>query len=368
MLEYLHLKYYRSYVDARFDLSKGTTAFVGMSMSGKTVIERALKLLRTYRPTGFSYKHRFADEPCIVEAGIDGYIIRLTKHTKALDEEGNKAIFYLKRPDGSEKIFTNFGVDVPEEIQTIINITDISIQGQLDAYFLVASTGGEIAKTINKITGLDIGDDWTKKIQKRYDELSIQEKVLSGEIAFSEDDIKFYDGIDEAGKLCEKASIAIADSKNAAARISEANDILLSLQGSIEQINRVQEFINILEPAEQLIIDFKGIKDKREEIDRKIDFLLGYVKYQLANDEINRYIKTIKNIKSHLEDIYKIFTEKRQSKQILQNYITNFNCSATSAVFIEEKKDLIVEKVMALGECFTCGGDTNDPERIRANL
>src|SRR4030042_4810240 len=100
MLEYLHLKYFRSHIDSRFDFSKGATAIIGLSMSGKTIVGRALEVLRNYRPPGFSYRYRYDDQPCVIEAGVDGHVVRLQKRTKALGREGNKAVYYLRYPTG----------------------------------------------------------------------------------------------------------------------------------------------------------------------------------------------------------------------------------------------------------------------------
>jgi len=99
----------------------------------------------------------------------DGYRVVLEKEYKR-DKTGlakvipNTASYKVFRNGNQQHIFTNFGQTVPEEVQAVLEIGDINVQGQLDQHFLITSSGGDVARTINKITKLENVDKWTSEL------------------------------------------------------------------------------------------------------------------------------------------------------------------------------------------------------------
>jgi len=49
-----------------------------------------------------------------------------------------------------------FGTAVPDEIQAAFGFSDVNLQGQMDAPFLLSSSAGEVARYLNNVMGLDL--------------------------------------------------------------------------------------------------------------------------------------------------------------------------------------------------------------------
>lgn len=367
MIEYIEIENYQSHTKTRIDLSEGITAITGLSMSGKTAIKRAFEWLRKNRPLGFRFNYRYANDPTKVEIGVDGHVITAIKSSKALDEEGNKALYSILYPDGKKETFTAIGTDVPEKVTELLGVSDISIQDQLDAYLLVISSSGEIARTINRITGIDIADKWIKEIGQCQGEIKRESSRLEGEVGFLESDLEKYTGIDDLYKEIQAALLLESEYQNLIRENNLIVDSINQFQASLRERENISEELS---PLDEVLIDFDDIKIEiqgvEEEIrDIKSAILLGENKERIENSispflsELES-VETILSIKEErtgllleIRRYQNAERERNQKSKDLENYLSDLRtallnqrtCSECGSPLTEARVRSILENI-----------------------
>lgn len=213
-----------------------STVLQGNSNCGKTAVFRALYwVLFNKAPSdfvsywvqkrnkkGFTFKDNEYTSVCV---SVDGHSI---ERKRSNDFNG-----YIV--DG--KVYEALRTDVPEEVTKIFNLSDASIQRQMDAPFLLSATPGEASQYLNDLAGLTCVDD-----------------ILS--IAKS----KVADTSESISDATEKVQQLEKD-KQQYAWVPDAEDLLKrvqKLQTSIEEMSRK------LEALSSSITDYKSIRNYPE--------------------------------------------------------------------------------------------------------
>ena len=365
MFEFIEIKGFQSQYDSRIDFSEGMTAITGRSMEGKTAILRAFELIRTNRPLGTSFLYRYEDIVCEVSIGVDGHVITYKKSKKALDKEGSKALYIIKYPDGKTKTESVFGSSVPESVSEIINLSNISIQWQLDPYLLVTSTSGEIAKTINKITGIDLGDEWLKEIKRKVSELKTEKEILDRSQEDLKKQISYYSEVDlYKEKLIEseqldleynnkiRSSNSILDSlnyqKGLEVRTKENQTKLTKIKALLDKILEVKEenqnFVLFLATINKFLTLSDALIIKKEQ---SIELLNKMNDAFLASADLIKMKGSVKSIEYFIEKSVKIENIKSD---------------------INSKKDELANVIFNFKTCFVCGSELTDYKKIRNSL
>jgi len=158
MLKKLTLLNFQSHRYTEVDFSRGVNVITGSSNVGKTAILRALGWVLTNRPLGDSFIHKGENTVSVRLEFIHNltcFQVERTKHGS--DNQYRLMEGFHDSSDGQEKsvLFSSFGRDVPEEVSSVLNMSDVNIQGQLTPYFLILDTPGEVALHVNKTTKLD---------------------------------------------------------------------------------------------------------------------------------------------------------------------------------------------------------------------
>jgi exonuclease SbcC len=356
MIEYIQIKNYQSHVCSRLDLSPGMTAITGQSMNGKTAIKRAIEWLRTNRPLGFRFSHRYNDDPTEVEIGVDGHVVKATKSTKALDAEGNKAVYSILYPDGNEKIFSAFGTDVPKKVKELLSISDISIQDQLDAYLLVISSSGEIARTINRITGIDIGDHWLKDINKSLSSVNNEHDRLDGDISFLSTDIKKYEGVDDLEKVIQTATLLQAEYKSQSSihdgLVDSINQYNSAKQWRKEITNQISPLLELEEKYDSVVEEIQFIKEEIEAITDTM--LLGE-----SGKDIKSALDFLSPEMEKIQDLIDMKKRRDNIAKILAMYVVSRGTIDSTKIEIEKNSTELKQLLENMGVCTFCGGEIN---------
>lgn len=147
MLDSITLIDFQKHKKRTIEFSPGVTTLVGRSRAGKTSVIRALIWLCLNRPRG---DH-------IIRHGADG-----TKAILRLD--GRKVV--RKKRKGKEnsyavdgKVFKAFSSKVPDEVEKVLNVSEINFQRQLDPPFWFTLSPGDVSKNLNQIVNLGAIDD-----------------------------------------------------------------------------------------------------------------------------------------------------------------------------------------------------------------
>ncbi len=158
MFESISLRNFQGHVNTTLQLVPGINVITGQSNVGKSSIMRALVWVLRNRPSGAGEHFKHWDTPkgegVSVTIGLRGgtFVSRFRQGTKngyVLGNEGD--------PEGQTELVA-IRTDVPDEVVDILNLGDHNLQVQHEPYFLIAATAGEVARSLNRVCGLDIID------------------------------------------------------------------------------------------------------------------------------------------------------------------------------------------------------------------
>lgn len=157
-------------------LSPGLNVIRGQSDSGKSVIIRALKWLITNRAS-----------KRIRRKGIDSDLISVVEVTdgettvsRARSDSFNG---YYVKSEGAEPVeFNPVGKDIPDLVSRTLNLTEVNIQEQKDTFFLLDESAGNVAKTLNKVSGLSDIDNTIQSVNSKIKSMAAEIRGINGNI------------------------------------------------------------------------------------------------------------------------------------------------------------------------------------------
>ena len=176
MISSVRLRGFQAHTDSTLSFSKGVNVILGDTDVGKSAIVRALGWVVFNRPSGESFVNQSA-ALCEVEVQTD-----------------RGAIFRSRKPSNRYMVNTNeytaIGRTVPEDLQTVLHLSELNFQRQLEPYFLVSETPGNISKFISDILGLATVDTAISLAKTRTDALRRKIEEVETDIAARTDDAR----------------------------------------------------------------------------------------------------------------------------------------------------------------------------------
>lgn len=157
MIRKLEIKNFQSHKETKLKFHPGVNVIIGRSDSGKTAILRALKWAVWNRPLGDPFRSHWGGD---TSARIS------LKEGTAVERFKGKQDFYVLMDGEEEPLeFKAFGTEPPEEITQALNLSDINIQNQMDAAFLISNNPGEVSRHFNKVANLEQIDSSLKAVE-----------------------------------------------------------------------------------------------------------------------------------------------------------------------------------------------------------
>jgi DNA repair ATPase RecN len=295
MLKSLTIRNYESWKSATFHFDPGVNIIIGPSDSGKSgAILRALLWPIFNRPAGDDFRSDWGGDT-IVD-------IELEKHT--ISREKGKENLY--RISGFKNPFKAIGQSVPEEVSSLLNISDVNIRRQMDAPFLLGLTSGEVGRALNQAIQLDVINTTQSNIASTLR----QERNLllnaQSTIANKQKELKEYDWLSKAeGRIVELEHIA--------SQIAQIDGAMIDLNKTVNDINAID--ISLKEASLILVYD--------QEIDSllKLNENIG-----IQNDlfgTISSIVENIITIEQQIELSSKLMGAEKQIDDLIeerQNY------------------------------------------------
>lgn len=247
MLKKLTLKNFQSHKDSVLEFSPGVNIIVGSSDSGKTAIIRALRLAIYNRPSGDAVRSYWGGVTS-VEAVFDNCTVTRTK---------DKAEYYQL----NDTLFKAFGTNVPEEISSEINLSEVNLQSQMDKPFLISNTPGEVASYFNKIANLDKIDLATSNVNKWI-------RTLSADIAYEEtqkkkltEELQKYENLQKYEMQVEVLESLESRRDSAYKKSAQLVKILTSIEGVEEEIGTHGKVLSMEPYLDRLLLKMKECKE-----------------------------------------------------------------------------------------------------------
>lgn len=353
MIKSLQIQNFQSWksINLKFDL--GVNVIVGPSDSGKSAILRALLWAITNRPSGEAFKSCWGGETFVD--------LELEKQTISR-EKGKENLYIISSSDLKKPVeFKAFGQDVPEEISNALNISDINIQRQMDAPFLLSSTPGEVGRILNQAVRLDIID----KAQKNIASMLRQEKTLllnaQSTINSKKEELEKY-------KWLPVAEGCIAKLESLSAQISQTTSLTIDLSHVINDINTLA--LSLQENSVVLVYssEIDNLIDLDKDIEKQNDLLNAIFNIHDDIASTEKQIKQLSQITKAEEQVNELITiqqnyiKEERKKLSLLHLIEDIDGLEDTIIITQENMDKekqIFEAAMP-DVCPLCGGEISN--------
>lgn len=222
---------FQSHRSTKLDFAApGVNVIIGASDVGKSAIFRALIWALFNRPLGEGVRSHWSDKsPTSVELELlDGH--------KLIRSKGKSVNEYQL----DDLVMRAIGKDPPEEILHAHRISrGLNIQSQIDQFFLLQSSPGEVATYLNQVAGLSDIDYVTKRLQSH--ERSIRRQIENQEqhITKLESSLEQYADLDRIGEKINQAT----DLSNG---INQTKHRVGRLYGIVERIQHIEDKMEIV--------------------------------------------------------------------------------------------------------------------------
>jgi len=300
MIKSISIKNFQSHKSTELEFAPGINGIVGISQSGKTAILRAFNLLANNRPQGARYFNNQADvkEPCTVEVILNsGEKIILTKiMTEAKDGKISlKETFYELNGEKWKGSQT-----VPDKILQVLNLGELNFQSQLDPPFLVTSSSGEIAKTINRVTHLEQVDEFVSDLSKKIGGFSREIKFKEIERDKIEDSVANLPDIPKVEKYINRLDVLSRKKKALDAEETSLLGFIDDLEECREKLKEAEEISARISSVEKKIVRHEKLAEKRESLLQDQQLVEGYIFLVARN---RKKTENLKRLKKELEEL-----------------------------------------------------------------
>ena len=288
MIKSLTIENFQSHPKSLFEFSPGLNCIVGSSDVGKSAALRSLNWIANNRPNGDFFRSYWGGDTSASLLTEDGIEIKRIK-TKS------ENIYSV-----NDKELKAVGKDIPAEVQEALQFTEINIQYQMDAPFLLSQSPGEIARYLNQIVNLENIHESMKRIE------SIRRQAMAKAEAASEQKTSLTLRLEELPNLVYIEEL-IEKGEKLEKSISEKEDS----NGSIEKI------ISSLEYLEEQMVKSVDFDKARKLLQRCEDLRLLISDKEIDDDFINKTLGSLESIDEELEGL----SHFSEAKKILTSYI-----------------------------------------------
>jgi hypothetical protein len=293
MIQKIKGQNFEGYEEFEVEFSEGVNIFIGESDKGKSAVFNLFEWIRTNRPLGDGFRSEWGGDTIGEVWTTDDHYIKRVK-TNSKNE-------YWINDTGP---LTGFGHNPPDEVKEILMMDDVNVQIQDEPPFLLKETsGGEIARILNKAASLDDIDlsisnltkglkDATRRIQMDEEQLEDQENQLA-----EYPDLKLIETKIEEIENFEKCQSILLKKKSK----------LLSLSRSIDDISDQLKETEHLEEIEKRLPELKRLQKER---DKKMERLKALEQWQRnmtkLENVIDRQDGLIEKMEKDREELVKL--------------------------------------------------------------
>ena len=270
MIKSVSIQNFQSHARTVLDFHEGVNVIVGTTDGGKTAIIRALRWLIWNRPSGDALRSRWGGATNVQLETEEGVI---TRSKDKIDK-------YTLRLKGQEDLeFKAIGVSVPAEIQRVLNISEINLQNQHDATFLLSDTPGAVATHFNKVARLDRIDSATSAINGWIRGLKSDVSHLETDIATEKAKLPQFENL-------EKFEIEIEALEQMESRLTSMRGKRDTLKKVITRCADLEEEIETLTP----LLELEGL------VTSTLDNITQQDQLQTQADELHAIIDDLEEL------------------------------------------------------------------------
>lgn len=247
MIESIHIHNFQCHKDLSLYLGR-STILQGDSNHGKTAVLRALYWVMYNEPQGTDYVSYWAYKQLkngikFIDSEYTEVVVRVDGHTivRHRDNEFNGYVV-----DGTK--YEALRGDVPAEVSSLLNLSDVSVQKQLDAPFLLSMTPGEAAQYLNKLANLEDVSGILATAKKTSMDAAAEAEQAKAEAEEAEKREKQFGWIEEVQELTNKCEAAKTETNS-------VRDCLEAVGATIEDYDVNARELHPLERAMKALPD-----------------------------------------------------------------------------------------------------------------
>jgi len=197
MLKSVQIENYQSLKDVSLELAP-LTVVVGESNKGKSAAVRALAAL-AFNEAGNEFIHRGEAYAAVT--------VELSSGNKVTWMKGKTGRYVVDEGTEGERVFTKIGQSVPEEIQALLGIRTLDVDGtkltpqvsdQFDPPFLLRESAGKAARVLAKMTQLDVVVSAAAECNRDLKRARQRAADLDDQVTAKEEQLAAFAGLDEA--------------------------------------------------------------------------------------------------------------------------------------------------------------------------
>jgi len=267
MINSIQLLNFQAHKNTSIDFHEGVNLILGSSDNGKSSILRGINWVVNNQPKGNSFIREGADETKIVIHSDTGVVERgrTTKDTGAYIVNGEE---FSKG-------------DTPEEVFNLLQLQEINIQMQLDSYFLILDTPGNVSRYLNSITRLDkltnaVGYLKKDLLARNRELVDVKKQIEDTEVYLNsgvQDDLKDLEDIEkEVTEVQGKVN-------NLSQKLSNCREVVYTIKRNEMLLERevdVKKAILLLRKCYKILIQVEELEDKHETNKKLVSSLRNY--------------------------------------------------------------------------------------------
>jgi exonuclease SbcC len=245
-LESIELKGFQRHHHLKVEFSPGVTTIIGPSDCGKSAILRALRWTCLNDFAGDDFVRKGEKRAEVVLKIRDGKEVHTIRRAKG----SSLNVYEL---DGRE--FVSFGTKVPDEIASVLRLSEINFQDQHDPPFWFYDTAGEVSRKLNEIVNLELIDRSLAFVAKEVREAQSRCSVFSEVLAKTELELKQVEPLRQRIQDFEKLKKLEEELESLRSKFGTLQQLVLSHQQwkkeAKENTARLQVLEELLEVGEQ---------------------------------------------------------------------------------------------------------------------
>lgn len=364
MFKSLRLENFKSHEDSLIHFDKGITVIFGISQSGKTNFVRGLRKLIYNRPLGGKFFSDFAGSQgkTKITLSLEGSPDISNSIDVKVNKKGEKEVIKSSYSLGDLE-FTGLRDQVPDQIIAALNISELNIQRQFDAPFLIMSAPGEIAKTINRITKLEEVDEWISELTSKINLGNRDVIRMESEAKSLVQSLEIYKDINQTEIIIQE----LCDINQYITKLeSQQEDLtrtLSSFEEKEQEYNKIKEYLL----AEKYIVKAEKIQSEIDQYETLKELLANYENQRKSSDKTNQQLKELLLINNNLSQSEYSSDEFDQLQTLLGSYSKLSNQSIAISKLLTTEK--IITEADTLNEVIILWSELKDAlkdyERIK---
>ncbi len=273
MIKSIHTENFQGHKKSDLYFDPGVNVIVGQTDCGKSSLFRALRWLVLNRPGGDSFRSHWGGDTSVqLELDSGDLITRFRSNTINA--------YHLNDAD-----FHAMKTDVPDEISSVLNFSEINYQFQNDPPFLFSKTPGEVALHFNKIARIEQIDSASKQIISRINGIKSDIKVEDRVQAELEERLQAFEFLPKLG-------IELEVLQGNYARLLQNLKKVAHVAHILEEVHFIE--MNIADTTKLVALSDKvdlilSLIVKRDSLSEKRKKLLGFIEtYQKVVEVLSR--------------------------------------------------------------------------------